>query len=120
GVGTVAWFPLGPREVFVPSYPVSRTYVTNVNVTNTTVNNTVVNNYYNNVLVNKNVTNVTYVNQNVSGAVTATSHTAFTSAQPVARNIVKVDPKEVARAQVNVTTPAIAPPRQAVLGAGAT
>src|SRR5437762_5836326 len=28
GVG-VAWFPLGPREVFVPSYHVSRTYVTN-------------------------------------------------------------------------------------------
>jgi hypothetical protein len=120
GVGTVAWFPLGPREVFVPSYPVSRTYVTNVNVTNTTVNNTVVNNYYNNVVVNKNVTNVTYVNQNVSGAVTATSHTAFTSAQPVARNIVKVDAREIARASVNVTTPAIAPPRQAVLGAGAT
>src|SRR5439155_16807093 len=50
GVG-VAWFPLGPREVFVPSYHVSRTYVTNVNVSNTTVNNTVVNNYYNNVVV---------------------------------------------------------------------
>ena len=38
GGGGVAWFPLGPREVYVPSYPVSRTYVTNVNVTNTTVN----------------------------------------------------------------------------------
>jgi flagellar biosynthesis GTPase FlhF len=122
GVGSVAWFPLGPREVYVPSYPVSRTYVNNVNVTNTTVNNTVVNNYYNNVVVNKNVnvTNVTYVNQAVPGAVTATSHTAFTSAQPVAKNIVKVDPREVARAQVNVTTPPVVPPKQAVLGAGET
>jgi uncharacterized protein DUF6600 len=118
--GSVAWFPLGPREVYVPSYPVSRTYVNNVNVTNTTVNTTVVNNYYNNVVVNKNVnvTNVTYVNQTVPGAVTATSHTAFTSAQPVAKNIVKVDAKEVARAQVNVTTPSVVPPKQAVLGAG--
>jgi uncharacterized protein DUF6600 len=118
--GSVAWFPLGPREVFVPSYHVSRTYVNNVNITNTTVNNTVVNNYYNNVVVNKNVnvTNVTYVNQSVPGAVTATSHTAFTSAQPVAKNIVKVDPREVARAQVNVTMPAVVPPKQAVLGAG--
>ncbi len=119
--GSVAWFPLGPREVYVPSYPVSRTYVNNVNVTNTTVNNTVVNNYYNNVVVNKNVnvTNVTYVNQTVPGAVTATSHTAFTSAQPVAKNIVKVDPREVARAQVNVTTPNVVPAKQAVMGSGA-
>lgn len=118
-VGSVAWFPLGPREVYVPSYPVSRTYVNNVNVTNTTVNNTVVNNYYNNVVVNKNVTNVTYVNQAVPGAVTATSHATFTSAQPVAKNIVPVDAREVAHAQVNATTPAVAPPKQAVLGAGA-
>src|SRR6266851_2753136 len=51
GGAGVAWFPLGPREVYVPSYHVSRTYVTNVNVSNTTVNNTVVNNYYNNVVV---------------------------------------------------------------------
>jgi hypothetical protein len=117
----VAWFPLGPREVYVPSYPVSRTYVTNVNVTNTTVNNTVVNNYYNNVVINKNVnvTNVTYVNQNVPGAVTATSHAAFTSAQPVAKNMVKVDTRQIASAPVNVTAPTVAPPKQAVLGAGA-
>ncbi|HVS88786.1 MAG TPA: DUF6600 domain-containing protein [Candidatus Acidoferrum sp.] len=117
----VAWFPLGPREVYMPSYPVSRTYVTNVNVTNTTVNNTVVNNYYNNVVVNKNVnvTNVTYVNQSVPGAVTATSHAAFTSAQPVAKNMVKVDTRQIASAPVNVTAPAVAPPKQAVLGAGA-
>src|SRR5271156_5277319 len=34
GVG-VAWFPLGPGEVFVPGYHVSRAYVNQVNVTNT-------------------------------------------------------------------------------------
>jgi len=69
--GGVAWFPLGPREVYEPSYHVSRTYVTNVNVSNTTVNNTVVNNYYNNVIVNKNVTNIRYVNQTAPNGVTA-------------------------------------------------
>jgi hypothetical protein len=47
GGATVAWFALGPREVYVPSYAVSRNYVNNVNVSNTTVNRTVVNNYYN-------------------------------------------------------------------------
>jgi hypothetical protein len=121
--GNVGWFPLGPREVYVPSYPVSRTYVTNVNVSNTTVNTTVVNNYYNTTVVNKNVTNVTvvhqtFINQSVPGAVTATTPQAFTSAQSVSRNIVRVDQREVVRAPVNVVTPAIAPPRQAVLGTG--
>ncbi len=115
----VAWFPLGPREVFVPSYPVSRTYVTNVNVTNTTVNTTVVNNYYTNVVVNKNVSNVTYVNQRVTGAVTATSGTAFSSGQPVARNVVVVNQRDVVSAPAVTSAPAVAPTRQAVLGTGA-
>lgn len=122
GVGggvSVGWFPLGPREVYVPSYRVSRTYVNNVNVSNTTVNTTVVNNYYNTTVINKNVTNVTYVNQRVPGAVSATTPQAFTSAQSVARNSVRVDAREVATAQVAVSAPAVAPSRQAVLGAGA-
>ncbi|HET8925780.1 MAG TPA: DUF6600 domain-containing protein [Candidatus Acidoferrum sp.] len=131
---SVGWFPLGPREVYIPSYPVSRTYVNNVNVSNTTVNTTVVNNYYNTTVINRtNVTNNTniinnnltvnnvhYVNQSVPGAVTATTPQAFTSAQPVARNIVQVNQREVASAPVAAAAPAVAPPRQAVLGAGAT
>ena len=62
-VGGVAWFPLGPREVYRPSYPVSRGYFENVNRSNTVINNTVINNYYN----NTNVTNIVYANQQVSG-----------------------------------------------------
>jgi hypothetical protein len=122
GVGVnVGWFPLGPREVFVPSYRVSRTYINNVNISNTTVNQTVINNYYNTTVVNKNVTvnNVRYVNQGVPGAVTATSGQTFTSARPVGRNMVAVNQKEVAVAPVGTQAPAVVPPKQAVLGAGA-
>ena len=116
----VGWFPLGPREVYVPSYPVSRRYWTNVNVSNTRVETTVVNNYYTTVVVNKTVVNnVTYVNQRVPGAVVATTPAVFTSAQPVSRNFVRVDAQVVARAPVAVAAPAVAPSRQAVLGAGA-
>jgi FecR protein len=117
---SVGWFPLGPREVYVPSYRVSRNYVNNVNVSNTTVNTTVVNNYYNNTVVNKNVnvTSVKYVNQSVPGAVAATTPQAFTSAQPVAKNTVKVDQREVASAPVRAFTPAVVPAKQAVLGTG--
>lgn len=116
---SVGWFPLAPREVYVPSYPVSRAYVTNVNVSNTVVNTTVINNYYNTTVVNRTtVIQQTYVNQRVAGAVTATTPQAFTSAQPVARNVVRVDAREVASAPVNAFTPAVAPGKQAVLGAG--
>jgi hypothetical protein len=117
----VGWFPLGPREVFVPSYPVSHTYINNVNISNTTVNQTVINNYYNTTVVNKSVTvnNVKYMNQSVPGAVTATSPHNFTSAQPVARNMVAVNAQEVANAPVGVRAPSVVPPKQAVLGAGA-
>ncbi|HEY6969403.1 MAG TPA: DUF6600 domain-containing protein [Candidatus Angelobacter sp.] len=116
----VGWFPLGPREVYVPSYPVSRRYVNNVNISNTTVNTTVINNYYNNVVVNKNVTVVhqTYINQSIPGAVTATTPQAFTSAQPVARNVVRVNQQEIVGAPVNAVAPAAAPGKQAVLGTG--
>ena len=116
----VGWFPLGPREVFVPSYPVSRVYMENINVSNTVVNRTVINNYYNTTIVNKTVVNnVTYVNQRVTGAVTVTSPHAFTSAQPVARNMVAVNQAEVASAPPAMRAPAVVPPKQAVLGAGA-
>ena len=117
---SVGWFPLGPREVYVPSYRASRNYVNNVNVSNTTVNTTVVNNYYNSTVVsnNVNVTNVKYVNQSVPGAVAATTPQAFTSAQPVSKNAVKVDQREVATAPVRALTPTVVPAKQAVLGTG--
>ena len=116
----VGWFPLGPREVFVPSYHVSRTYVTNVNISNTVVNQTVINNYYNTTVVNRNVTvnNVRYMNQGVTGAVTVTSGRVFTSAQPVGRNVIAVNQREIVSSTTVVRGPAIVPDRQAVLGAG--
>jgi len=117
GVG-VGWFPLAPGEVFVPSYHVSRNYVTNVNVTNTTVNITKVTNVYNTVIVNKTTTinNITYVNQHNNG-VTVVSHDAFVNARPVAQNVMKVDPKEIAAAPVSHVV-AAEPVHTSVIGAG--
>jgi hypothetical protein len=84
------------------------------------VNTTVVNNYYNTTVVNRtNVTNVTYVNQRERGAVMVTTSAAFTSAQPVSRHAVVVNEREVVAARVSYGAPAVAPSRQAVLGAGA-
>lgn len=118
----VAWFPLGPRDVYCPSYHVSQTYVTNVNVSNTViVNRTQVTNVYSNVYVNKtvNVTNVTYQNQTQAGAVTAVSSQTFTSAGSVHNNMIRVNQKEIASAPAAPMTPAVAPQQRSVLGAGA-
>jgi hypothetical protein len=116
--GSVAWFPLAPREVYVPSYRVSRNYVERVNVTNTTVNTTVVNNYYNTTVINNNpnVTNVRYVNREVPGAIAATTSQAFTAAQPIARNRVQVDTHAATSAPVRAVAPPVMPVKQSVLG----
>jgi hypothetical protein len=119
---TIAWFALGPREVYVPSYPVSRDYVNRINVSNTTVSTTVINNVYiNNTVINNktvNETHITYANRSVPGAVTATTQQAFTSAAPVARNRVAVDAHALAAAPARAIAPPVVPTRQAVLGAG--
>jgi hypothetical protein len=117
GVG-VGWFPLAPGEVYVPGYRVSRAYVNNVNITNTTVNVTRVTNVYNTVIVNKSTTvnNITYVNQRTNG-VTVVSHDAFVNARPVAQNIMKVEPREIAAAPVSHLVRA-EPIRTSVIGTG--
>jgi hypothetical protein len=116
--GNVGWFPLGPREVYVPSYHVSREYVNRVNISNTTVNNTTITNVYNTTIINKttNITNVTYVNRNVRGAVTAVPQRTFAGAQPVARAAVVVNAREIAAAPVSARV-AVVPTRESVLGA---
>ena len=111
----VGWFPLGPREVYVPSYRVSPRYVERVNVTNTViVNRTYITNVYQN-----RVTNVTYVNRNVRGAVTTVPQNVFTSAQPVGRNRMRVSDDDLRNFTARGTAPAITPVRESLVGAGA-
>jgi len=118
GVGEgVGWFPLGPREVYIPPYRVSRVYVNNVNITNTRVNVTQVTNVYNNYSVNR-MTNITYVNQRVNNGVTVVSHDTFVNARPVDRNLARVDARQLTEAPVNHGSP-VTPVRTSVIGAGA-
>jgi hypothetical protein len=118
--GNVGWFPLGPREVYVPSYHVSEGYVNRVNVSNTTVNVTQVTTVYRTTIVNNttNITNVTYANRNVQGAVMVVPQHAFTSAQPVAQARVQVSAQQIASAPMSGRV-AVAPTRESVLGAKA-
>jgi hypothetical protein len=111
-VGGVAWFPLGPREVYRPSYPVSRSYFQNINRSNTVINNTVINNYYD----NPNVTHVEYANRRVPGAVVGVPTTAFVQSQPVSRAAVRVSQEVIVNRPV-AAAPPVAPTEKSVRGA---
>ncbi|MGA8273325.1 MAG: DUF6600 domain-containing protein [Candidatus Sulfotelmatobacter sp.] len=118
--GNVGWFPLGPREIYVPSYHVSEAYVTRVNVSSTTVNVTQVTNVYNTTIIHNTttITNITYANRGVQGAVMVVPQHAFTSAQPVAQARVTVSPQQISAAPLSGRV-AVAPTRESVLGAKA-
>jgi hypothetical protein len=86
-----------------------------VNVTNTVVNATKVTNVYNTYTThNTTVNRVTYVNQ---ASVTAVSRETFVNARPVARNVVVVQPREVAEAPISHLSGA-EPIHGSVMGAG--
>jgi len=108
GAAGVAWFPLGPREVYVPAYRSSPAYINRVNVTNTTIVNNIN-------ITNINTTNVRYVNREAPGAVTAVPQSALASARPVQGAAVVVPPNALRSAQVVNNAP-VAPSRQSVMG----
>jgi len=74
----VGWFPLAPREVYVPSYRSSPRYVQNVNITNVT-NVTQITNVINNPQAPREFTN-----RRLPNAVTVVPATVMTGRQPVA------------------------------------
>ena len=118
GVG-VGWFPLGPRDVYVPAYRVSERYVEVVNVSNTRViNRTTITNVYNNYTVNH-VTNVNYTYAGNTRAVTVVNRDAFVSGRPVARSAMRVDSAELQHPRV-VTNAQLTPSRASVIGPAAT
>lgn len=108
----VGWFPLAPREVYVPSYRVSPRYVQQVNVTHVTnITNvtTIINNPQ------QVVTHIDYRNRRHPHAVTVVPQTVLINRQPVApahgRNIAAVQQFVGQPAQrVVVVAPPVAAP----------
>jgi hypothetical protein len=116
----VGWFPLAPREVYQPSYPVSRNYFDRINRSNAVIAPSTITTVYNTTIVNNTtnvtqVTNVIYANQRVAGAVIAVPTQAFVQSQPVAPASVRVARDVVVSAPV-VRVAGVAPVRQSVHG----
>ena len=121
GAGVTAWFPLGPRETYVPWYHTSPLYLNRVNVSNIYSRNTVqVRNIYNqhttNVYNTTTVVNSTYVNR--EAATVAVSQASFAAGKPVAKSEVHVDPRELAEAPV-LAHPMVTPAKSMVVSAPA-
>jgi hypothetical protein len=110
----IGWFPLGPREVYHPAYEVSDHYLSRINTSNTVINNSQITNMRN----TTNISNVTYLNQHVPGAVTAMPATAFTGSQPVRKFGARVPQETWEHAQV-MPLAKVAPAHASVMGATA-
>lgn len=97
--GAQGWFPLGPGEPFLPWYHHGDAYLRRVNVINIT-----------NVT---NVTNIHYVNERA--AMTVVPAETFRNGQAVERQMIRVNPNQMARAQV-VPHPETSPTARALGG----
>jgi len=104
----VGWFPLAPREVYVPARRYSPRYVERVNITNTVVRGSF-NDFY------RTYASVNYRNRAVPGAVTAVPRSAFTSSERVGNRRVTINQWDATRAQVTAT-PQVEPVRESRLG----
>lgn len=106
---TVAWFPLGPRDVYRPSYTTSREYFYNLNASNARVDRQQLTAVYDNRSVN-----VTYVNRQVPGAIIAVPAAAFSQSQPVARITIRITDQGFNRAPV-LEAPRVVPQQASVM-----
>ena len=99
--GGAAWFPLGPREPYRPPYFASDRYLQRMNVRQGNVTNI-------------RITDIHYVNRTPM-AVTAVPQDVFAGARPVNRGIIRIQDRDLARAEVIGTAVPIAPRRESVL-----
>ncbi len=106
----VAWFPLGPHEVYVPPYAVSPVYLRHINVPHVDITR------LDPTVITVGNANAIYVNRRVVGAVTAVPGETFVTARPVRREAVTVPAQLVATAPVG-TLERVKPRVDSIVGA---
>src|SRR5271169_875922 len=121
GFSGVAWFPLGPRDVYIPAYRASPRYVQNINITNLRGGTAIqINTVYNSHLANGGTaaSRMNYMYANNAVAVTAVSRETFVGAKPVATGFVRVTPEQLQNAHVIEDT-SLAPTRSSYVASNA-
>lgn len=103
----IGWFPLGPRDVYMPWYRVSRGYFGQVNVHNTViVNNINVTNIYNDYYVQGRAPRRDYTFRNAVNAVTVVPQDAFTSSRRAADSLARLQPGSLQQGELLTRAPA--------------
>ena len=111
--GGIGWFPLGPREVYVPGYRYSRHYLNRVNVSNTIiVNNTYITNVY-----NGRHRNFDYRYGRNPRAVTIVDRDRFIGGRPLQGHETQISAADLRRWNRDPRPPALAPNRDSVFAA---
>ena len=91
--GSIGWFPLGPREPYVPPYRANRTRMHNVDVEH-----------------------FAYVNRDIPGAVTFVPNEIFIRGQPTAAAAFRPPNDELMRAPVRGAVAPLVPQKESLLG----
>ena len=108
GIGVTAWFPLGPRDPFLPWYHHDDRYLRAVNRANVRGVADI------NVFVHvQDVEHFRYANRTTAMTVVPTR--SFASGRPVARDVIRVAPERIAMARV-APHPGGVPAREAAIG----
>jgi hypothetical protein len=107
----VSWFPLGPREVYVPGRRFSRHYWERVNYANTNVSRSHFNRG-----VEDGIKDAIYRNRMVPGGVTAVPRSAFTSAGRTRDHRVRLSDQDFQSSVASAVAPRIAPVRESRMG----
>lgn len=110
--GRVSWFPLGPREVYVPGRRFSRHYVERVNASNTQIAARAIGAR---VYENRD-SNFNFRNRSVPGGVTSVPRAAFTSAGRTGMHRLRPGEQEQTSGVASAIAPRIAPVRESRLG----
>ncbi len=108
----ISWFPLGPREVYVPGRRHSRHYFDRVNHSNTVI---VDRRHLTEVFENR-ARNHAYRNRAVPDAITAAARSQFTSGSRIGQHRMRSNDPDFARGVASTVAPRIAPVRESRLG----
>ncbi len=119
GIGgpAVGWFPLGPRDVYIPAFTASAAYVDRLNIADSRmINAGYVNNVYSGYMRTRSIPVASYMNRTVAGAVTVVPQNAFVNARPVRQAALHIAPNQIAGIRTADPAPHVAPQVASVLG----
>jgi hypothetical protein len=104
----VGWFPLGPREAYIPPYQVSTSYVQRINVGHVAnINQRTIERF--------NPNQVGYVNRSAPRGVTFVPRDVFVQSRPAGGAVLSISATEVARAPVMGMTAMVVPQRESII-----